>query len=204
MAPVGSYESLMAAIQAGAGSVYFGVGNLNMRSKSSQNFGLDDLAQIASICTTHGIKSYVTINSVIFDSELEAMRELVNAVAQNGITAIIAADQAVIQYARQRGVEVHISTQCNITNIEAVRYYARFADVMVTARELSLDQVKAITTAIEREQITGLRPFGENRDICSWSAVHGRIGQMLPKSRSAQLISQSGCLPAALPTRLYR
>lgn len=155
MAPVGSYESLMAAIQAGAGSVYFGVGNLNMRSKSSQNFGLDDLAQIASICTTHGIKSYVTINSVIYDNELEAMRELVNAVAQNGITAIIAADQAVIQYARQRGVEVHMSTQCNITNIEAVRYYARFADVMVTARELSLDQVKAITTAIEREQITG-------------------------------------------------
>lgn len=159
MAPVGSYEALNAAIQAGAGSVYFGVGNLNMRSKSSQNFTLADLAQIAESCRSHGVKSYVTINTVVFDSELEAMRQLVDAVKQNGITAVIASDQAVIQYARSQGVEVHMSTQSNITNIEAVKFYAAFADVMVTARELSLEQVKAITDSVDKEQIKG--PSGE-------------------------------------------
>ena len=155
MAPVGSFESLMAAIQAGAGAVYFGVGALNMRSKSSKNFSLDDLKTIADTCREKQVKTYVTINTVIFDEELPQMRTLVDAVKENGITAIIAADQAVIQYAVKQGVEVHISTQSNITNIEAVRYYAQFADVMVTARELSLDQVKAITQKIKAEQITG-------------------------------------------------
>ncbi|MDP3462090.1 MAG: peptidase U32 family protein [Bacteroidales bacterium] len=159
MSPVGSYEALMAAIQGGAGSVYFGVGKLNMRSNSSQNFSLDDLRQIAQICQENHIKSYVTINSVLFDHELDEMRLLVDSVKQNGITAVIASDQAVIQYARQQDVEVHMSTQTNITNIEAVRYYARFADVMVTARELSLDQVAAITRAINEQEIKG--PSGE-------------------------------------------
>ncbi len=171
MAPVGSFEALTAAIQAGAGSVYFGVGKLNMRSKSSQNFSLDDLAYIAETCRQHQVKSYVTINTVVFDSELDAMRELVDAVKSNGITAVIASDQAVIQYARSRGVEVHMSTQTNITNIEAVRYYAQFADVMVTARELSLEQVKAITTAIEKEQIKG--PAGDLVKIEIF--VHGAL-----------------------------
>ena len=171
MAPVGSYEALMAAIQAGAGSVYFGVGKLNMRSNSSQNFTLNDLASIAEHCRENGLKSYVTINTVVFDSELETMRELVDAVKANGITAVIASDQAVIQYARQQGVEVHMSTQTNITNIEAVRYYAQFADVMVTARELSLDQVKTITHAIAKEQIKG--PSGDLVKIEIF--VHGAL-----------------------------
>lgn len=155
MAPVGSFEALMAAIQAGAGSVYFGIGKLNMRSKSSQNFSLDDLHTLAIICNENNIKSYVTINTVVFDSELEEMRRLVDAVKENNISAIIASDQSVIQYARKIGVEVHMSTQTNITNIEAVRFYSQFADVMVTARELSLEQVRNITKAIEEQQIKG-------------------------------------------------
>ncbi len=159
MAPVGSYEALSAAIQAGAGSVYFGIGRLNMRSKSTKNFTLDDLHNIATICDEHNVKSYVTINTVVFDEELEEMRQLVDAVKANGISAIIASDQSVIQYARQIGVEVHMSTQCNITNIEAIKYYSQFADVMVTAREVSVNQVKAITRKIEEQNIRG--PKGE-------------------------------------------
>ena len=159
MAPVGSYESMMAAIQAGASSVYFGIGALNMRSKSSKNFTLNDLQQIASICEAHQVRSYVTINTVIFDEELEEVKRLVDAVKANHITAVIASDQAVIQYARQQEVTVHMSTQTNITNIETIRYYAQFADVMVTARELNLSQVKAITEKIRQQQITG--PSGE-------------------------------------------
>lgn len=159
MAPVGSYEALSAAIQAGAGSVYFGIGRLNMRSKSTKNFTLDDLHNIATICNEHNVKSYVTINTVVFDEELEEMRQLVDAVKSNGISAIIASDQSVIQYARQIGVEVHMSTQCNITNIEAIKYYSQFADVMVTAREVSVNQVKAITRKIEEQNIRG--PKGE-------------------------------------------
>ncbi len=159
MAPVGSYEALSAAIQAGAGSVYFGIGRLNMRSKSAKNFTLDDLNKIATICNEHNVRSYVTINTVVFDEELDEMRQLVDAVKANKISAIIASDQSVIQYARQIGVEVHMSTQCNITNIEAVKYYSQFADVMVTAREVAVEQVKAITRKIEEQNIRG--PKGE-------------------------------------------
>ncbi len=159
MAPVGSYEALSAAIQAGAGSVYFGIGRLNMRSKSAKNFTLDDLNRIATICNENNVKSYVTINTVVFDEELDEMRQLVDAVKANGISAIIASDQSVIQYARQIGVEVHMSTQCNITNIEAIKYYSQFADVMVTAREVSVNQVKNITRKIEEQNIRG--PKGE-------------------------------------------
>ena len=159
MAPVGSYEALSAAIQAGAGSVYFGIGRLNMRSKSARNFTLDDLNRIATICNENNVKSYVTINTVVFDEELDEMRQLVDAVKANGISAIIASDQSVIQYARQIGVEVHMSTQCNITNIEAIKYYSQFADVMVTAREVSVNQVKNITRKIEEQNIRG--PKGE-------------------------------------------
>ena len=155
MAPVGSYEALSAAIQAGAGSVYFGIGKLNMRSKSTKNFSLDDLHNIATICNENNAKSYVTVNTVVFDEEIEEMHQLIDAVKANNISAIIASDQSVIQYAKTVGVEVHMSTQCNITNIEAIRYYSQFADVMVTAREVSLNQVKAITKKIEEQNIRG-------------------------------------------------
>ena len=159
MAPVGSYEALAAAIQAGAGSVYFGIGKLNMRSKSTKNFTLDDLHTISETCHEHGVKSYVTVNTVVFDEEMDEMHALLDAIKANKISAIIASDQSVIQYARKIGVEVHMSTQCNITNMEAVKYYSQFADVMVTARELNINQVKQITEEIERQHITG--PGGE-------------------------------------------
>jgi len=159
MAPVGSYESLMAAIQGGADSVYFGIGKLNMRSNSSKNFTLDDLKKISDIAKDHGLRTYITLNTVIYDEEIEAMKQIVDAAKANDITAIIASDQAVIQYAFKQGVEIHMSTQANITNMEAVKYYSQFADVMVTARELNLDQVKYITTQIHEEYITG--PSGE-------------------------------------------
>ena len=163
MAPVGSYESLKAAIQGGADSIYFGVGQLNMRSKSSNNFGIDDLVEISKICKESKIRSYLTVNTVIFDDELEQMQEIVNAARENELTAIIASDQAVIQFANEIGMEVHMSTQANITNIRAVKYYSQYADVMVTARELSLKQVKAITNTIKEQNITG--PSGKLVDI---------------------------------------
>ncbi len=159
MAPVGSHASLQAAIQGGANSVYFGIGNLNMRSQSSQNFTLDDLAEITEISKKANIKTYLTLNTVIFDHELDQMKQLVDAAKKHGITAIIASDQSVIQYAHRAGIEIHMSTQANITNIEAVAYYAQFADVMVTARELRVEQVKAITQSISEKKITG--PSGE-------------------------------------------
>jgi len=159
MAPVGSYDSLAAAIDAGAGSVYFGVEGLNMRSRSSANFTLDDLRRIASICDKAGVKSYLTVNTIMYDGDLPKMRSIIDAVAASGISAIIASDIAAILYARSVGVEVHISTQCNISNIEAVRFYAQWADVVVLARELNLDQVADIRRAIVEEDIRG--PHGE-------------------------------------------
>lgn len=155
MAPVGSYESLHAAISAGADAVYFGVAGLNMRSRSSVNFTLDDLRSIVETCDAAGVKTYLTVNTVIFDNDFEALHATIDAAAEAGISAIIAADMAAILYARSRGVEVHMSTQVNITNIEAVRFYSQWADVMVLARELNLDQVRAIYDAIEREDIKG-------------------------------------------------
>ena len=159
MAPAGSYESLMAAIQGAADSVYFGVGKLNMRARSSKNFSLDDLARISKICHAHGKRSYITLNTIIYDDETKEMETIVDAAKAHGISAIIASDMAVIDYAHSQQVEVHMSTQTNITNLRAVRYYAQFADVMVTARELSLEQVGAITRAIKEQNITG--PSGE-------------------------------------------
>ncbi len=155
MAPAGSYESLMAAIQGGADSVYFGAGDLNMRSRSSANFSPDDLKQIASICRDNGLKSYLTLNITLYDEDLTEMRQMVDAAKESGISAVIASDQAAIQYARSQNMEVHISTQVNISNIEAVKFYSHFADVMVLARELNMDQVKLIHEAIVRERITG-------------------------------------------------
>ena len=159
MAPVGSYESLSAAIQAGADAVYFGVGNLNMRSRSAANFTVEDLERIAGIAQQHGVRTYLTVNTIIYNDEIEEMHELVHAAKAAGITAIIASDMAVITYAHSIGVEVHISTQCNISNVEAVRFFAQWADVVVTARELPLRQVAEITQFIRDNDIRG--PKGE-------------------------------------------
>ena len=171
MAPVGSYEMLRAAIQGGANSVYFGIAQLNMRSKSSKNFTLDDLREIAGICREHNVRTYITLNTIIYDHELEQMKSIVDAAKTEGITAIIASDFSVIQYAHSVGMEIHISTQSNVTNLAAVKFYSQFADVMVTARELNIDQVKAITQAIEKEQIKG--PSGNLVQIEVF--VHGAL-----------------------------
>lgn len=159
MAPVGSYESLMAAIQGGANSVYFGIEQLNMRARSSNNFGIDDLKKIVGIAQSHNISTYLTVNTIIYNEEIGLMHKVIDAAKENNVTAIIASDLAAIEYANRIGVEVHISTQCNISNIEAVRFFSRYADVMVLARELNLTQVKAIHETIEREHICG--PKGE-------------------------------------------
>ncbi len=159
MAPVGSYESLAAAIEAGANAVYFGVEGLNMRSRSSANFTLDDLVEIVRRCHAAGVKTYLTVNTVIYDADLEYLDKIIAAAKEASISAVIASDVAVFNACRRHDVEVHISTPCNITNIEAVRYYAGIADVMVLARELNLDQVRAIYDAIEAEDLRG--PHGE-------------------------------------------
>lgn len=159
MAPVGSWESLTAAAQGGADAIYFGIEGLNMRSKSSVNFSLDDLNTIAAWCHERHMKSYLTVNTIIYDGDIDYMHKIVDAARQAGITAIIACDMATIVYARQVGVEVHISTQVNVSNSEAVRFYSQWADVMVLARELNLDQVKKIHDTIERDDVRG--PHGE-------------------------------------------
>lgn len=148
MAPVGSHESLAAAIQAGADSVYFGVGKLNMRSHSANHFGLGDLRQIVATCNAHGIKSYLTVNTIIYDGDLATMREILDTARAAGVTAIIASDIAVMAYCRKIGLEVHLSTQLNISNAEALRFYAQFADVAVLARELNMEQVAHIHNEI--------------------------------------------------------
>ena len=153
LAPAGSYESLMAAINAGANSVYFGVENLNMRARNSVNFSLEDLAKIIAICKENNVKSYLTLNTVIYDSETERMRQITDAAV--GIDAIIASDMAVLGYARKKGIALHASTQLNISNIEAVEFFSAFCDVMVLARELTLAQVAEIIKEIEKRQIKG-------------------------------------------------
>lgn len=155
MAPVGSMESLSAAIRAGADAVYFGVEGLNMRSRSSANFSLDDMRRIVRICTAHGVKTYLTVNTVIYDSDIEYLHNIIDAAKSAGVSAIIASDIAAMQYARKIGQPVHISTQVNITNIEAVEFYSQFADVMVLARELNLEQVAEIARQIKERAITG-------------------------------------------------
>ena len=155
MAPVGSRDSLVAAIQAGADAVYFGIGKLNMRSHSANPFTIDDLREIAATCNEHGIKSYLTLNTIIYDGDMAVMHQMVDAAHEAGISAIIASDVAVMTYCRQVGQEVHLSTQLNISNIEALRFYAQFADVVVLARELNLDQVAEIHRQIEEQDIRG-------------------------------------------------
>lgn len=159
MAPVGSYDSLAAAIQGGANSIYFGIEGLNMRAKSSNNFTTEDLKSIAKICQEHGMKSYLTVNTIIYDNDISLMHQIVNAAKEANVSAIIASDVAVMMYARSIGVEVHLSTQLNITNTEALKFYGQFADVVVLARELTLDQVADIYKDIVEQQIKG--PSGE-------------------------------------------
>jgi len=171
MAPAGSYESLMAAIQGGADSVYFGVEQLNMRAASSNNFTIEDLRNIVSICKKKSIKSYLTVNVVVYDHETEQMHRIIDAAIESGITAVIASDLSVINYAYSVGIEIHLSTQLNITNIEALKFYAQWADVVVLARELNLDQVTHIFKRIREQKITG--PKGELIKIEMF--VHGAL-----------------------------
>ena len=159
MAPAGNFEALAAAIQGGANSVYFGIGELNMRSHSANNFAPEDLKKITEICSQNNIKSYLTLNIILYDEELEKAKEVLNLAKEAGVSAVIASDISAILYARSIGLEVHISTQANISNIEAVRFYAQYADVVVLARELTLQQVKKIYDTIQRENICG--PAGE-------------------------------------------
>ena len=171
MAPVGSRESLAAAIQAGADSIYFGIGQLNMRSHSANHFDINDLHEIAETCDRHGIKTYLTVNTIIYDDDLDAMRQIIDAAKVAGITAVIASDVAVMVYCRQVGVEVHLSTQLNISNVEALKFYAQFADVSVLARELNMDQVAHIHREIERQNICG--PMG--RQVRIEMFCHGAL-----------------------------
>ncbi|MBO6482587.1 MAG: U32 family peptidase [Pelagibacteraceae bacterium] len=155
MAPAGSWQSLQAAIQGGANSIYFGIEQLNMRARSSNNFTLKDLVEIAELCNKKNIKTYITLNTIIYDHDLILMKKIVDTAKQANITAIIASDQAVIGYAASVNMEVHISTQTNVTNLETIRFFSHFADVVILSRELSLLQVKEITKEIERQQIKG-------------------------------------------------
>ncbi len=159
MAPAGSRESLMAAIHAGADSVYFGIENLNMRARSASTFTIHDLREIAKICDENGVKSYLTVNTIIYDEDITLMQKIVDAAHEAGISAVIAADVAVLEYCNRIGQEVHLSTQLNISNAEALKFYARFADVVVLARELNMEQVRGIYDTIRRENICG--PMGE-------------------------------------------
>ncbi|OGU59448.1 MAG: collagenase [Ignavibacteria bacterium GWF2_33_9] len=171
MSPVGSLEALHAAIQAGAGSVYFGVEKLNMRAVSSKNFTLDDLRTIAGICNEHKVKSYLTVNTVLYDEDLSVMEDIIDAAKDSGISAIIATDISAIQYAREQDLEIHISTQQNVSNSYAVKYFANFADVIVLARELNLDQVRQICDTIKKDNITG--PSGNLVQIEMF--IHGAL-----------------------------
>lgn len=159
MAPAGSYEALAAAVKSGANSVYFGVEQLNMRTKSTHNFTLEDLPRIAAICSENGMKSYLTLNTIVYDHDINLMKRILDECKESGVTAVIASDHAVMNYARKIGVTVHISTQANITNIDTVEFYSVYADVMVMARELSLLQVESINKEIARRGITG--PSGD-------------------------------------------
>ncbi len=188
MAPVGCYESLRAAIAAGADSVYFGVGTLNMRAKSAANFTFEDLDEIVRIAREAGVKSYLTVNTIIYEEEIEAVHRTIDRAREAGVTAIIATDMAAILYARQVGVEVHISTQSNLSNSEAVRHFAQWADVVVLARELSLGQVKQIAQRIEKEQIRG--PRGELVKIEMFA--HGALCMAI-SGKCYLSLHESGC-----------
>ncbi|MDX9746957.1 MAG: peptidase U32 family protein, partial [Paludibacter sp.] len=155
MAPAGSWESLAAAIQAGADSVYFGIGKLNMRSKSSSNFSTDDLRKIVTICRENNVKSYLTVNTILYDNDMSLLREIIDIAKEEQVSAVIASDVAAMMYANAVGIGVHLSTQLNITNVESLKFYAQFADVVVLARELNMQQVTEIYKHIIEEDIKG-------------------------------------------------
>ncbi len=155
MAPVGSFESLSAAIQAKAQSVYFGVGQLNMRSHSADKFTINDLFEVARLCSENGVKSYLTLNTIIYDDDIATMHEIVDAASKAKVSAVIACDIAVMEYCRRVGMEVHLSTQLNISNIEALKFYAQYAEVVVLARELTLSQVENICRQVRQENVCG-------------------------------------------------
>jgi len=163
MAPAGSFDSLMAAIQGGADSIYFGIEQLNMRARAANNFTFDNLDEVAKVCNDNNVRSYLTLNTIIYDHDLSLMKRIVNSAKEAGITAVIASDQAVINYSNSIGFEVHISTQTNVTNLETIKFFSHFADVMVLARELSLKQVKDITDGIIKDDVRG--PSGELVEI---------------------------------------
>ena len=171
MSPVGSFESLASAIQAGAGSVYFGLGKLNMRAGSTVNFTEDDLESIVSLCQEHGVKTYLAVNTIMYDTDIAEMHRIIDLAKQKHITAIIASDTAVLEYALKQGVEIHASTQLNISNIEAVKFFSKYCDVMVLARELTLDKVAYIHQQIKEQNIRG--PTGELVRIEMF--VHGAL-----------------------------
>ena len=181
MAPAGSYESLMAAIQGGADSIYFGIEGLNMRSKSSNNFTIEDLHQIAHICRENNLKSYLTVNTIIYNNDMTLMRRIVDAAKEANLTAVIAADVAVLMYARSIGVEVHLSTQLNITNTESLRFYAQYAVVVVLARELNLDQVAAIHKDIVEQKIKGPSCKLIQIEMFAHGALCMAVSAMLPQ-----------------------
>jgi U32 family peptidase len=171
MAPAGSFESLHAALQGGAGAVYFGVDRLNMRSRSTGNFSLDDLGTVSEICNKHGVKSCLTVNSLMYDDDMPLMREIVTEAKKQGISALILNDISAVEYSRKLGMEIHLSTQLNIGNTDAVRFYSRYADTVVLARELNLDQLRNISEAIDKENITG--PSG--RKVQLEVFIHGAL-----------------------------
>ncbi len=188
MAPAGSRESLVAAADAGADSVYFGIGELNMRSRSSANFSAGDLADIVSFTRSRGVKSYLTLNTALYDGDMASMRETVDRAAAEGVDAVIVADQAAMLYARSRGLEVHASTQLNISNVEALRFYTQWVDVAVLARELDLGQIAAIHRAIEEQDICG--PSGRRVKIEMFA--HGALC-MAVSGRCYLSLHESGC-----------
>ena len=192
MAPVGSPESLAAAIQAGADSIYFGIEKLNMRAHSASTFTIDDLKEMARTCNEHGIKSYLTVNTIIYGEDIPLMHEIIDAAKEAGISAVIASDVAVMTYCNKVGQEVHLSTQLNISNIEALRFYAQFADVVVLARELNMDAY--------------LWPVGRtdpHRDVLSRCPLHGDQREVLYESACGQSQCQSGRVHPDLSAELY-
>lgn len=196
MSPAGNFESLMAAIQGGANSVYFGVGHLNMRARSSVNFTANDLSKIVEICSEKNVKTYLTVNTVLYDHDLPAMRKTIDAAAAAGVTAVIVSDQSAISYAREQKVEVHLSTQLNISNTESLKFYSQWADVAVLARELTLDQVAAIARNIDEQNIVG--PSGKKIQVEIFAhgalcmAVSGKCYMSLHQANSSA--NRGACL----------
>ena len=202
MAPAGNFECLQAAIQGGADSVYFGVGKLNMRSHSANNFAPEDLQKVVEICRKAGVKSYLTLNICLYPEDIEDAREALLAAKQAGVSAVIASDMAAILMCREIGLEVHISTQLSISNAQALKFYAQWADVVVLARELNLGQVKHIRDYRAGADQGSFRPIGPHRDVRPRCLVYGYQRKMLFESARLRGIGQSGSVLSDMPSRL--